>query len=158
MGLLSEDKRLFWVRLTDRATDGTLLVGTAHLTHQSHDGEFSTGRSPRVEQARRIADTLTNLRDSGEPGVFAADLNDALNPRTILADAGFVDCFSSLKLPPRATYPARPWADEHPDMPFDWIFATEKLRSRAALVAEGYYDGVPPSDHWPVVAVYDWPR
>ena len=40
-------RRLFWARLQVKALGRSMLVATAHLTHQRHPDESATGRSPR---------------------------------------------------------------------------------------------------------------
>jgi len=154
VGHSEEYRRLFWVRL--ELEDRTVLVGTAHFTAQNNERELETGQSPRVEQSRRTAASLTDLADEAEPVVFTGDLNDASHPRWILPDAGYTHPFADLNVPAPATFPARPTRqDRVTEWPLDWIFANERLRSVAATVPEFYHEDAAPSDHWPVLAVYE---
>ena len=158
VGILEEYRRLFWVRLELTDADRTILVSTAHFTYQGNEHEVDTGQSPRVEQANRTVSALQDLQHEGEPVLFMGDLNDPVHPRRILADAGYTDCFSELGVPVRPTFPAWPTkddADSIVEIPLDWIVANEHARSRCATVPEFFYEGMAPSDHWPVLAIYE---
>lgn len=162
VGILEEDRRLFWVRLVprddNRSADRSVLVCTAHFTYAGNDREVETGQSPRVDQARQTVDALAALGNPGEPVLFMGDLNDAVHPTRILAAAGYTDCFSELGVPVRPTFPAWPTKDDADavvEMPLDWLVANEHATSRAAMVPEFFHDGVAPSDHWPVLAMYE---
>lgn len=154
VGHLDEYRRLFWVRL--ELGDRTLVVGTAHFTAQNHERELETGQSPRIEQSRRTAAALSDLPEAGEPVVLTGDLNDPFHPRQILPEAGFTHPFGDLSVPVPPTFPARPTRqDRVTDWPLDWIFANDQVRSVAATVPEFYHEDAAPSDHWPVLAVYE---
>lgn len=147
-------RQLFWVRLRVRDTGRTLLAATAHFTWPGHRIEKASGQSPRPDEARRTAAALQRLANPHEPVFFCGDLNEHYYPPRILAEHGYVDCFKPLSLPVRPTRPARP-IDERPDQAIDWIMANDRARPIAAHVVHFYKDGLPPSDHWPVIAVYE---
>jgi endonuclease/exonuclease/phosphatase family metal-dependent hydrolase len=159
VGCLADHRRLFWVRLGVAAPgEPTMVASTAHFTAPNHPEERDTGRSPRVEQSRRTARALDRLAGDDEPTLFAGDLNDATHPRRILGDAGYTDTFTELNLPVPPTFPARPTRGSvatTADQPLDWIFADDGADARSATVPRFSHDGVAPSDHWPVVAVYE---
>lgn len=150
-----EHRRLFWVRLA--AGDRTVLASTAHYTAQNHEHELETGQSPRIEQSRRTAEALTDLAGAEEAVVFTGDLNDTFHPRLVLEEAGFSHPFGDLNIPVPPTFPARPTRrDRLEQWALDWIFG-KRVRSVAATVPRFYHEDAAPSDHWPVLAVYELP-
>jgi endonuclease/exonuclease/phosphatase family metal-dependent hydrolase len=154
------DRRLFWVRLAVKDLDRSMLVTTAHLTHQSHPDERRTGQSPRIAQTRRIVEELKRLNRDREPLFFMGDLNDAVHPTALLHDAGYVTCFASLGLQPPPTNKCYPTADVKPGAPvvrqcIDWIVANGHARAVSASVPQFFFNDAAPSDHWPVQAVYE---
>jgi endonuclease/exonuclease/phosphatase family metal-dependent hydrolase len=153
-------RRLFWTRLKLRASGQTVLVATAHLTHQRHEKEAATGMSPRVGETRRIIAALERLNRPGEPAFFTGDLNDPIHPPHLLHAAGYASCFASLGLQPPPTFKCYPTAGVQPGEPvsnqcIDWIVANGEARAIAATVPHFYYEDAAPSDHWPVQAVYE---
>lgn len=159
IGIFAGGRRLFLTRLAlEGNPEKTFLVGTAHLTYQRNDHETETGESPRLEQTERAIETLGDRRQPGEPVFFMGDLNDAVHPSRLLQEAGYSDCFTDLHLQPPATFPVWPPRGEMTcpgARAFDWIFANDVATSRSATVPKIYIDEVPPSDHWPVVALYE---
>lgn len=156
---ISETRRLFWARLSLKSDpEKTILVSTAHLTYSRNRVERETGKSPRIEETDRTVDALNDIGHDEEPLLFMGDLNDAIHPHAILSDAGYTDCFSELNLPVRPTYPARPTRPSGNgviERPLDWIFANDRVRCLSATVPHFYFDDFAPSDHWPVLAVYE---
>lgn len=153
-------RALFWVRLTRRDGGGTLIAATAHLTHTSHEHEATTGQSPRIEQTRAIRDGLARIAGSGEPVWLMGDFNDPFHPSQMLHEAGYTSCFADLGLQPPPTFPAMPTAArgglQHQfNVCFDWITAKGPARALAAHSPRFFQDDLSPSDHWPVLAVYD---
>ena len=160
VGMLEEKRRLFWVRLKLTGQDRTLFVGTAHYTYQGHPIERDTGQSPRIEQTRRTIEAMQRLVGENEPAVFMGDLNDPVHPVRMMHEAGYVNCFSALGIPTIPTHPAYPTTNILPgarttQQTIDWIFANKHARAVAAQVPHCYHGDVAPSDHWPVLAVYE---
>jgi len=65
---------------------------------------------------------------------------------------------TTLNLPVRPTFPAWPTkadAGSVREIPLDWIVANDHARSLAASVPEFFHEDFAPSDHWPVLAVYE---
>jgi endonuclease/exonuclease/phosphatase family metal-dependent hydrolase len=158
IGILEKHRRLFWVRLRLAGSDRTVFVSTAHLTYQGNTDERETGHSPRVEQTRRIIQALRGLIGRDEPGIFTGDLNDPYLPMRMLLEAGYANCFAGLGILPDPTHPCIPTVNTAPRLApqaIDWIVANERARSIAALVPRFYHGDVAPSDHWPVLAVYE---
>jgi endonuclease/exonuclease/phosphatase family metal-dependent hydrolase len=153
-------RRLFWVRLNVKELDRSILVGTAHLTHQRHPAESATGASPRVGEAQRIVRALKRLNRKREPLFFMGDMNDPVHPPAILHQAGYPSCFAALGLQPPTTFKAYPTANVQPgkvvmNQCIDWLVASREARVVCASVPQFYFNDAAPADHWPVQAVYE---
>ena len=128
-------RRLFWVRLQltqlpsalPSTSTSTLLFSTAHFTWQGHAREYDTDLNLRKVQSRHTVLALDRLQAvSDRACFFGGDLNESFWPKRVLEGAGFVDCFSALGLPCRATHPMRPTLaheDVNADSALDWLFA-----------------------------------
>lgn len=153
-------RRLFWVRLRRGDGNGTVVAATAHLTHAGHEREAETGQSPRIAQTRAIIEGLDGIVRDGEPAWFMGDVNDPYHPSRMLHEAGYVSCFAALGVQPPPTFPALPTAwkaagDHQFNLCCDWIAANAAARPLAAHSPHCFHGDLSPSDHWPVVAVYD---
>ncbi|PCJ56917.1 MAG: endonuclease [Planctomycetota bacterium] len=160
IGILSDYRRLFWIRLKQNDGDKVFFVSTAHYTYQCHPKERETGNSPRLEETRETVTALRRLVTDDEPVFFMGDLNDSIHPLRILYDAGYKNCFSELGVVSPPTFPSMPTAGPVTGIPritatIDWLFANEKARPIAAQVPHCYHENLTPSDHWPVLAVYE---
>lgn len=160
VGILEEHRRLFWVRLSLADTGRTFFVGTAHFTYSGHPHEAESGFSPRVRQSHEVGAALAALVRKGEPAFFMGDLNDSTHPTWILHDYGYRSCFSQLGIQPPPTAPSIPSSRIEVGVPItnrtiDWIMSNESARPIAAMVPHFIYHDLSPSDHWPVVAVYE---
>lgn len=154
------DRRLFWVRLDVKELDRSLLVGTAHLTHQRHPEESKTGLSPRIGEIQRIIAALGSIKRKGEPILFMGDMNDPVHATDHLQKAGYVSSFAALGLQPPPTFKCYPTANVTPgqlaiSQCIDWIVANAEARALATTVPQFFLDDAAPSDHWPVQAVYE---
>ena len=153
-------RRLFWVRLQAKALERSIVVATAHLTHQRHPDEARTGHSHRVPETKRIIAELERIGSRREPVFFMGDMNDPVHPTNLLHDAGFVSSFAALGLLPPPTFKCYPTADVAPgklamNQCIDWIVANAQARALASTVPQFYLKDSAPSDHWPVQAVYE---
>jgi exonuclease III len=160
VGILEEHRRLFWVRLKLSGQERTVFVSTAHFTYQGHPKERETGQSPRLEQTRRTVDALGRLVREGEPAFFMGDLNDPVHPTRILGEAGYSSCFAALGLLCPPTFPCYPTKNTPVggrvmNQTIDWLVANRHARPIAAQVPHCYHGDMAPSDHWPVLAVYE---
>ncbi len=160
VAILEPNRRLFWARLRVKEGGPTLLVATAHFTFKGNSLEVRTGRSPRVRQTRLAIRALDRLTRPGEALLFMGDLNDPSHPAHLLHAAGYVDCFTALGLPSPPTKPCLPtgWrtgSEPAPSQTLDWIVANRHARAVAAQVPNFYCGDATPSDHWPVLAVYE---
>jgi endonuclease/exonuclease/phosphatase family metal-dependent hydrolase len=153
-------RRLFWVRLQMKALDRSVLVGTAHLTHQRHPEESRTGCSPRIGETQRIIAALGRIRRKREPVLFMGDMNDPVHATDHLQKAGYVSSFAALGLQPPPTFKCYPTASVTPgqlaiSQCIDWIVANAEARALATTVPQFFLDDAAPSDHWPVQAIYE---
>lgn len=153
-------RRLFWARLQLKHVERSILVATAHLTHQRHPEESRTGLSPRVGETRRIIASLKSLNRKHEPLFFMGDLNDPVHPPTLLHDAGYVSCFAALGIQPDPTFKCYPTADVAPgkavmSQTIDWLGANRESRPLSASIPHFFFKDAAPSDHWPVQAIYE---
>jgi endonuclease/exonuclease/phosphatase family metal-dependent hydrolase len=160
VGIVEEHRRFFWVRLALEGQGRTLFVSTAHFTYQAHPAEAETGHSPRLEQTRRSVEALQRLVGESEPAFFMGDLNDPVHPVRILREAGYQSCFAALGLPCPSTFPCHPTKNTAPGELFtsqaiDWLVSNRHARPIAAQSPHCYHGDVAPSDHWPVLAVYE---
>jgi endonuclease/exonuclease/phosphatase family metal-dependent hydrolase len=160
VGMVEEQRRLFWARLELKGQGRAILVGTAHFTYQGHRREVETGRSPRIEQARRTVAALQRLARADEPVFFMGDLNDPVHPKLILEEAGLVSCFARLGMLCPPTFPCHPTAnippgDTRASQTIDWLMSNQHARPIACHVPHCYHGDIAPSDHWPVLAVYE---
>lgn len=153
-------RRLFWVRLRRPDHDATLVVATVHLTHQREHHEAATGESPRITQTRAVLQALEDIVAPGEPAWVMGDFNDPVHPSVMLHEAGYSSCFADLGLQPPPTFPAVPTAgkaagDHLFNVCYDWITANAAARAIAASSPHCFCGDLSPSDHWPIVAVYE---
>jgi endonuclease/exonuclease/phosphatase family metal-dependent hydrolase len=154
------ERRLFWARLRVRDKGPTLLVCTAHFTFRGNSDEVLTGWSPRVRQTRLAIEALQRLAGPGEPVLLMGDLNDSSHPAYLLHEAGYTDCFTALHLQSPPTAPCIPTSRRLPHEPapsqtLDWILGNARVRPVAASVPRFFFGDMTPSDHWPVLAVYE---
>ncbi len=153
------DRRLFWVRLRLRDRPRTLWVGSVHLTAADTRKELDEGWNSRVDEAKRAIDALGRLVEADEPAFLVGDFNDALAPLALLFGSGYHSCFAKLAQLPPSTMPA--FSDRllrygfASSFVYDWIVANDQARPVSASSPHVFADHVPPSDHWPVHAVYE---
>ena len=160
VGMVEEHRRLFWVRLKLQGQGRTIFVSTAHYTYQAHPAEVETSLSPRLEQTRRTVAALQRLVGENEPAFFMGDLNDPIHPPRILHEAGYVSCFGGLGIVCPPTMPCYPTKNvaagrSSASQTLDWLVSNQHARPIAAQSPHCYHGDVAPSDHWPVLAVYE---
>ena len=145
----------FWARLKLKGSDRTIFIATAHFSWQGNRQEIETGLTPRFQQARGTIKCLKKLVNKDEPAFFMGDLNDPVIPHLLFPEAGYQTCFKDLNLLCPPTYPALPTTDDiRENQTIDWIFCNGKATALSASVPKVYFDGISPSDHWPVQAIY----
>jgi endonuclease/exonuclease/phosphatase family metal-dependent hydrolase len=156
----SRHRRLFWARLASKASERSILVSTAHLSHQRASHELKTGENSRVGETKRVIAALKRLGAPREPVFFMGDFNDPAAAPTLLHDAGYPSAFAVLGLQPEPTFKCYPTAGVAPGKlavseTVDWIVANKYARPIAACVPRFHFEDAAPSDHWPVQAVYE---
>ncbi|MEO2048218.1 MAG: endonuclease/exonuclease/phosphatase family protein [Pirellulales bacterium] len=150
-----QHRGFFWVRLKLVEKDTTIFIATAHYTWQEDPSERETGLTPRNAQMRQSISWLKNLVLKDEPAFFMGDLNDPIIPHLFLPEISFQSCFRDLNLLCPPTYPALPTThDINGSQTIDWIFSNRLATVISASVPQCYYNGIAPSDHWPVQAIY----
>jgi endonuclease/exonuclease/phosphatase family metal-dependent hydrolase len=112
-----------------------------------------------VQETDAVIQALERVVRAEEPALLVGDFNDALLPLGRLFAAGYRSCFGALALIPPPTMPTElsrfGVAGFSTCFVLDWIVANEHARAIAASSPHLLVDGVPPSDHWPVHAVYE---
>ncbi len=157
LSMPEKDRRLFWVRLRLQNDDKTLLVSTVHLTHQGNEDEMATGISYRHKETLLASSALDNLIRKGEAALVAGDFNDPFHPVRLFSQIGFSEVFNSLGLLQPVTFPSQPVTGEIiMNEAIDKIMARGPLRPLLASVPQYYAHGTSASDHWPVIAVYEY--
>jgi endonuclease/exonuclease/phosphatase family metal-dependent hydrolase len=155
----TSDRRLFWVRLRVRDRPRTFWVGDVHLTAADTRKELDEGWNSRVRETKQAIEALGRLVGPDEPAFLVGDFNDSLAPLAHLFGGGYHSCFAKLSQLPPPTMPAFP--DRllnygfSSNFVYDWIVANDHARPLAASSPHLFADHVPPSDHWPVHAVYE---
>lgn len=150
-----KNRYLAWVRLRFRASpEQSLLVATAHLTWDGNEIESKGGANPRYQETIRVVKALKSLAGEEEPTLFMGDLNDDNHPVLILKKAGFCDSFSALLRNTEVTHPSMSFEVGMPPQSLDWIFHKGPLKPMTSEVVDFFKEGVPPSDHKPVLATY----
>ena len=153
-------RQLFWARLAVKGLDRSILVATAHLTQQRFEEERRTGMSSRVGETTRIVEALERVTGSSDAVFFMGDLNDPVHPTNVLGNAGYTSTFAALGLQPDSTFKVYPTAGVAPgelamNQCVDWIVAKGNARVMATSVPRFFFEDAAPSDHWPVLAVYE---
>jgi endonuclease/exonuclease/phosphatase family metal-dependent hydrolase len=127
-----------WVRLIDRETGGGFYVYNVHFDHSS--------RSNRVKAARLVAERIRSRRHQDVPAIVVGDFNAPwfFAPVQIVSDAGLhiADTTGS-------TFHFARGINIVPAI--DHVLVTEGLGARRTEVLRRRYDGVWPSDHYPVL-------
>ena len=149
--IIGENRRLFWVRLAS-GSGATLVIATAHFTWLPEAGTSGEWVTVRVTEAHAAVAALEKVNRPGEPVLFMGDLNDYLYPIDVLRDGGFEDSFTSLGRAPEITHPAFS-TTEAPTL-LDWMMHRGPIRPTLTSVPDFYVDGIPPSDHKPIMTTY----
>lgn len=153
------NRRLFWVRLKVVDRETTFFVANIHLSDAALPAEIDEGRNTRVAEIKSIISLLGQLVREGEPAFLMGDFNDSLAPLSHLFVAGYESPWAKLHQLPPPTMPANP--DRLLGLGFssnfvlDWIVANSRARPLAVSSPHVQAGDIPPSDHWPIAAVYE---
>lgn len=160
-GGVEAHRRLFWVRLRHLTSGVDLVVATVHLTWIGATDEPTTGRSPRPAQAAAVVAALAGIAGDG-PCLLMGDLNDPVVPVGAFRAAGFRDSWGTLGTVPPPTFPAFPVDGDGsrrppllPPSTLDWQFHRGPVRPLMTEVVDQAWRGVAPSDHRPVMTLYE---
>lgn len=159
-GALERDRRVFWVRVADVASQRELVIADVHLTWLGGSDEVETGMNPRLEQSKAVARVLDDVAGA-TACLLMGDLNDAVVPTRVLRAAGFNDAWAELGVVPQPTFPSFPLSTEGsrrpPHLPpstIDWQFHRGPVRPLMTEVIDQPRRGIAPSDHRPLITLY----
>lgn len=147
-------RRLFWVRLRHEVSGAKLLVATAHFTWKGHPTEVEQHINPRPRQAALALSALEQLAQDADALFFVGDFNESANAINVLRKAGFKDTFRDRGVLQPPTHPAYPTARGVPQV-LDWQLYKGAARVLAAEVLDFFAGDIAPSDHKPVLVVYE---
>ncbi len=159
------DRALFWVKLASTcATESfpPIMLSTAHMPWAGCHTEVTSGINIRIDITRKICNFFSQIKGIKHiPLIFTGDFNEDFHPlRVLREEMGMIDVFESLDLPAPVTHPVRPCdicEEIRPDRTLDWITHLLPVGCRviAAYVKSVRGGYPPPSDHMPVVAVFE---
>ena len=150
-GLFSVD-----LEICGRSDLPLVTVNTVHMPWPGCPTEIHTGINQRIVCAQKIVNIMNNMNS---PTILVGDFNESFHPQRILREAGFVDVFTSLNMPPPITHPVRssdPRECSMPDASLDWILT--RLGANCTAVAASCINVRGPncaSDHLPVSTVIE---
>ena len=134
-------------------------MGDIHLTDSGVQSELDEGRNNRVNEIKGVIGHLGRLVADGEPAFLLGDFNDSLAPLGQLLMAGYDSPWARLSQLPPPTMPACPdrllgygFAS---NFVLDWIVSNKQARPLSVSSPHVYANDIPPSDHWPIHAVYE---
>jgi len=164
VGDYHKNRGLFWARL--QTHEGLhVFVSTAHLPWVGSEEECSTGVNQRIAPCQLINSHLQRLVMIEEDAlvVFCGDLNEDFHPPRIIAGPGnplgLTELFQALDCAPPITHPVRPSSvqeEARPDRTIDWLFFRARAGRPLCAMAKTIRGGhPPPSDHLPVLAVFE---
>jgi endonuclease/exonuclease/phosphatase family metal-dependent hydrolase len=133
-----------WARLRDRLSGQSFYVYNVHLDHSSLEN--------RLKAARLVANAIGRRSHPEQPVVVLGDFNApaAFRPVTILRDAG-------LTVAKRNGSTFHHYRGLHLLPAIDHVLFSPTLTFRETRVLRGRYDGVWPSDHYPVIVTLEIP-
>ncbi len=146
-----------WAKFRDVETNKEFLVLNTHFDHR--------GPKARVESARQIMDTVSDIAD-GNPIIVMGDLNTTENdePYSVLSENSLPDGRKLLDGFYHSKYghhgPLSTWTgftNIVPDRRIDYIFVSEDIAVRQHAALADQSEGRFPSDHLPVLAEIELP-
>ncbi|HEX6962099.1 MAG TPA: endonuclease/exonuclease/phosphatase family protein [Lacipirellula sp.] len=136
-----------WVHLRERDTGRELRVWNAHLDH--------VGQVAREEQARRLAEGMAAMDESGVPQILVGDMNayEGHPAIAVLKAAGLHDTYEAMHGPGDPGFTYHGFLGKERKMKgrgrkIDWIFTRGEIETRAADIIRDGRDGRYPSDHY----------
>lgn len=136
-----------WVQLKNRQSGREFIVYNTHFDH--------VGKVARTESLKLIA-KQANANSSSIPAIIMGDLNTVPEEESISSfkQTGiWQDAFefAQIKHGPVCTFNG--FSASHPERRIDYIFCNKYFEVKRYLVISEIYDGVFPSDHWPVMVL-----
>ena len=138
-----------WIRLTDKQNDNRqLLVVNMHWDHK--------GQQAREFAAQSVMDFLAKQQGDAEL-IVMGDTNshpDNKAIQTMVSDSRvpLVDCYRAVHTrPAEDELTFNGFEGDTKGTPIDYIFATKGLQPTSAEIVRTSFNGVYPSDHYPVV-------
>jgi endonuclease/exonuclease/phosphatase family metal-dependent hydrolase len=141
-----------WAELRDRkASDRPIFYFN---THWDHRGEKARAESAKL-MSRRIAEIAGD-----KPAIITGDFNTPhdSNPHKVLLGDRFTDAFAETHPQPTTqdfTFHGFTGKNDRA-IRIDWILRSPELRTKSAAIDRTNEYGRYPSDHFPVVAVFEW--
>jgi endonuclease/exonuclease/phosphatase family metal-dependent hydrolase len=141
-----------WVRLKDKATGGEFVFLNMHWDHISQPARESSALLVR----ERLASLAGNL-----PWIVTGDFNaheDSVEVKKLIRTSdsngrALVDAYRVLhprRSPEEASF--NDWAGTRKGSRIDFILCTSEFKPESAAIVRRSFDGMWPSDHYPVVA------
>jgi endonuclease/exonuclease/phosphatase family metal-dependent hydrolase len=137
-----------WATLTDRTTQNQLLVINTHFDH--------IGKIARLNSIKLLVNFIEDKRASHKHLILMGDLNTGPNDepyhwlmeQNLLSDP-FYD--AEHRIGPVGTFNAFNY--EHQSERIDYIFLDPSFKVQQYKVLMESYNGILPSDHWPVMVI-----
>lgn len=134
-----------WVQLRNRKTGKEILVYNTHFDH--------VGKIARKESLKLIAHQA-NAHASSIPAIIMGDLNTVPEEESVSSfkQTGiWQDAFDIAKMKHGPVCTFNGFSPTHPERRIDYVFCNKYFDVERYLVISEIYDGVFPSDHWPVL-------
>jgi endonuclease/exonuclease/phosphatase family metal-dependent hydrolase len=137
-----------WATLTDRTTQDQLLVINTHFDH--------IGKTARLNSIKLLANFLREHLAAHKHLILMGDLNTGpddepykwLMEQNLLSDPFYE---AEHRIGPVGTFNAFNYA--HQSERIDYIFLDPMLKAQQYKVLMESYNGILPSDHWPVMVI-----
>lgn len=159
------NRGLFWARLQSISHESIrIVVSTVHLPWAGCKTELETGVNMRVATLGPVIKALSSILQPSDLASFVGgDFNEDFHPIRVLEAAGYVDVFKLCDVRAPITHPNRPSAPDEercPDRTLDWILCSmpSSCRVLSCMVKTERGGFPPPSDHMPVIAVFELAR
>jgi endonuclease/exonuclease/phosphatase family metal-dependent hydrolase len=154
----NNNEDIVMARLKVKSTSQSIVVVNIHLTWWGNKLEINYGKSPRVKQSRKLIDEINNFAGADEVVIICGDINDSVQPIKIFFENNYKNAFYDLGLVAASTHPTpivnvQSDFSHHGSRTYDWIFS-KNSQAISAQVVHFHENGIYPSDHFPVLAIY----
>jgi len=172
---LYPNRGVYWVRLESKQNPSIVfLICTCHLPWVGDHDEILSGVNQRIAITLNMTKQIKKIiaKNSNDIVILGGDFNEDFHPQRILrSELNMLDVFEALDIPPYITHPVRPSnADEEsrPNRTLDWIMfqnnstssTSTNTKPRCKVIAAYVksirsYGYPPPSDHLPLISVFE---